>query len=365
MEEEIVLMEENDIEEINIEEENYSGKPYELPIASEDVLGGVKVGENLIIDEEGKLTAIGGSETSNVVISPTEPLTNEPIWFQKSVNLFNKETAISNARIISNGDFQLNEIGACSSEEYTPVKPNTQYCISGINNPVNDVGRWYHFFYDINKQPISGVSPQKGTQVITTPENAYYMRFTFPVADLNTFQFEKGSTASEYQPYVDEEKIYIKTNDSYEEFKTVSSGTKSMLTASLPAVVEIAQTDTVQRISSFVELTKIGNKFSVENGEIKVGAGVNKIKVSYSAVAQATVKAYRTFTYLMVNNDGKSQESYYFSSEIYQMCNTLPPVIIDVKEGDKIALCVYGYKGNRILGATTFVYWTQITVEEL
>ena len=57
MEEEIVLMEENDIEEINIEEENYSGKPYVLPIASADTLGGIKVGKNLEIKEDGTLNA--------------------------------------------------------------------------------------------------------------------------------------------------------------------------------------------------------------------------------------------------------------------------------------------------------------------
>jgi hypothetical protein len=60
MEEEIVLMEENDIEEINIEEENYSGKPYVLPIASKDVLGGIKVGKNLEIEEDGTLNAQTG-----------------------------------------------------------------------------------------------------------------------------------------------------------------------------------------------------------------------------------------------------------------------------------------------------------------
>lgn len=66
MEEEIVLMEENDIEEINIEEENYSGKPYVLPIATKETLGGIKVGENLTIDEDGTLNAqAGGSSESN------------------------------------------------------------------------------------------------------------------------------------------------------------------------------------------------------------------------------------------------------------------------------------------------------------
>lgn len=57
MEEEIVVIEDNNIEEIDIEEENYSGKPYELPIASADTLGGIKIGENLTIDEDGTLNA--------------------------------------------------------------------------------------------------------------------------------------------------------------------------------------------------------------------------------------------------------------------------------------------------------------------
>ena len=60
MEEEIILIEENDIEEIEIEEENYSGKSYVLPIASKDILGGIKVGKNLTINEDGTLDATGG-----------------------------------------------------------------------------------------------------------------------------------------------------------------------------------------------------------------------------------------------------------------------------------------------------------------
>lgn len=69
MEEEIVVIEDNNIEEINIEEENYSGKPYELPIASKDVLGGIKVGENLTISEDGTLNAkaSGGSSETNLM----------------------------------------------------------------------------------------------------------------------------------------------------------------------------------------------------------------------------------------------------------------------------------------------------------
>lgn len=73
MEEEIVLMEENDIEEINIEEENYSGEPYVLPIASKDVLGGIKVGKNLTIDADGTLNATGELTGEYKESDPTVP----------------------------------------------------------------------------------------------------------------------------------------------------------------------------------------------------------------------------------------------------------------------------------------------------
>lgn len=41
--------------------------PYELPVASDEVLGGVKVGENLSITEEGVLSASGGGNAALIV----------------------------------------------------------------------------------------------------------------------------------------------------------------------------------------------------------------------------------------------------------------------------------------------------------
>lgn len=40
---------------------------YELPIASESVLGGIKVGDNLTIDEDGTLNAKAGDVTKEYV----------------------------------------------------------------------------------------------------------------------------------------------------------------------------------------------------------------------------------------------------------------------------------------------------------
>lgn len=56
----------NNTETLDGEINNASGSDYKLPIASAKTLGGIKVGENLTIDEDGTLNAqAGGSSESN------------------------------------------------------------------------------------------------------------------------------------------------------------------------------------------------------------------------------------------------------------------------------------------------------------
>lgn len=46
---------------------------YKLPIASEDTLGGIKVGDNLNIDEDGRLSATGVTSYNDLTDKPTIP----------------------------------------------------------------------------------------------------------------------------------------------------------------------------------------------------------------------------------------------------------------------------------------------------
>jgi len=75
------------------------GSSYELPIASADTLGGIKVGENLSIDENGVLSATAGSgEAENEVYSTSEVKTNK-VWidgkpiYRKVINFGNLPNA--------------------------------------------------------------------------------------------------------------------------------------------------------------------------------------------------------------------------------------------------------------------------------
>ena len=93
MEEEIIVIEDNDIEEINIEEENYSGKPYELPIASKNVLGGIKVGENLTIDADGTLNAQASSNGEGITSEEKEMIyVNLSTAYEETINAWQKKS---------------------------------------------------------------------------------------------------------------------------------------------------------------------------------------------------------------------------------------------------------------------------------
>lgn len=111
-------------------------------------------------------------------------------------NLFNKDTVIKGK--YQNCDTNTNNFNITNHPNYNisdfvPVKPNTQYTISGTDIK-------YHAYYDINKEPIK----RTGTvnTIFTTPSNAYYMIFNLnSTDDLNKIQIERGAKATEYEPY--------------------------------------------------------------------------------------------------------------------------------------------------------------------
>lgn len=78
-----------------------------------------------------------------------------------------------------------------------PVLPNTRYAITGKPNGTAATE------YDANKKAI-GSAQGNSTSYIYTSSNARFVKLNGKLADKDTFQLEKGSTASEYEPYVDD-----------------------------------------------------------------------------------------------------------------------------------------------------------------
>lgn len=324
----------------------------------------------------------------NVVLSPTEPTMGEEIWFQKSVNLFNKDTVnTSNALLLnSNGEEQYSSDYRLS--EYIEIKPNTQYTISGVHlffQYDSDIASYC--FYDENKTFISAIGVKEGTDTFTTPSGAYFIRcsvycYSNKSNNLDTFQLEIGSTASEYQPYVSE-KIYTKTNNGYEEFSVevnggiveesdptvpahvkaitqadidnwnsgtgsgtgggTSGGTKSIITAGLKSSKSIAFTTYAEIKIPLDNELKVGSQLTLSNGSVLVGKNVKIVKVNANAKldssAPATTYALKIFIYNSSGTLKKIFTNYSYkinTSSDLQMCIT--STLAEVEEGNTISL---------------------------
>lgn len=169
-------------------------------------------------------------EEIGVVVSATQPTTNEKVWIQKGKNLFDGELEL--------GGYNTNGTKLATLDNYRnvniiKVKSNTTYTFSndGVAQP------FVLCFYDSNKKFLSLTQERKET--FTTPSNCEYINFRCFAADFITdfnglkIQLEQGS-ATEYEAYV-EKAIYTKNdNGVYEEVYKESPKSKILWTNPSP-----------------------------------------------------------------------------------------------------------------------------------
>lgn len=117
-------------------------------------------------------------------------------------NLLNPATRTDGYYISANGNIAQDLDFCCSA--LIPVKPNTNYMLSGITGAVEGNRRLHA--YDSNGNWISQIrrayTIAGNTYNITgtTPNNCAYVRISIGMADTNV-QLELGSTATAYEPY--------------------------------------------------------------------------------------------------------------------------------------------------------------------
>lgn len=150
-------------------------------------------------------------EESCVIVSPTEPTTNEKVWIQKGKNLFNMlDSSRFTFREKSNqyqtfylSSYSSNEIkvyagGGNYTEAYIDVKglaPNTQYSIC---SEVKENTTGYDAYMEISSKSSNNgeltinILLTNGNNAVSTDK---YIVFT-------NIQLEQGSTATEYEEYV-------------------------------------------------------------------------------------------------------------------------------------------------------------------
>ena len=123
-------------------------------------------------------------------------------------NLFNKETAhIGKVILFSSGEMITNADYFCT--DYIPVIPNTTYVRSAFTTLGEN---WY---YDIDKNPLNSI--QENENIFTTPENAYYVRLSGGIPNVDIAQLEEGSVATEYEPYIPSVKMLAEEVDNVNE----------------------------------------------------------------------------------------------------------------------------------------------------
>ena len=142
---------------------------------------------------------------------------------------------------------------------------------------------------------------------------------------------------------------------------------RNIMTVYLASDFTIPNTNTVYDLTNMSLAESVGNKLSLVNGKIVIGAGVSKVKVSYTAKTMSSANTTRTFTYLMQDINGTataiSQEGSFYSATNQQVNIGYQPRVVSVSQGDAFYLRCYGYKNNVIAGAASTFVITYLTVE--
>ena len=119
-------------------------------------------------------------------------------------NLFDKDNnTISNKYLSYDGSVVGANDWLCV-ESYLEIKPNTSYIASMKN--MGDRFIWCE--YDSNKQTI-GTRQENTTGIMTTSLNAKYIRFCTNDNTATDIMLEKGSQATQYEPYGFKDKWYL------------------------------------------------------------------------------------------------------------------------------------------------------------
>lgn len=108
-----------------------------------------------------------------------------------SKNMFDKN-AITSGYLVGRADGILAANVSYGASDFIRVQEGETYTFSsGFNY-------WYSAYYDSNKQYVGYPT---NTATITVPAGVSYIRTSFLLTNLDTAQFEKGSTATTYEPY--------------------------------------------------------------------------------------------------------------------------------------------------------------------
>lgn len=162
-------------------------------------------------------------EEDKIIVSSTEPtgIDRKKVWIKKGKNLFDK-----NNYNLYKGFIQGNTLRFVDSNlaytVYLKVKPNTTYTISReVINSTLSIGIGEEI--PVNGNIVNGYNSyaHQTSATVTTGKRDNYLyiyllwneNVTVTITDiLESLQVEQGSTATEYEPYIEKE-IYVKNDN--------------------------------------------------------------------------------------------------------------------------------------------------------
>lgn len=127
---------------------------------------------------------------------------------------------------------------------------------------------------------------------------------------------------------------------------------KNIITMYLNSNYTIPTANVQSKITGFVLGEQVGNKLTFSNNNIVIGAGVSKIKISYT-IKLGVPNTTRVFTYLVYNGATISQEGFWPTVANAQGNISFSPRLMGVQEGDVFNLACYGQANVTIYGKST------------
>lgn len=140
--------------------------------------------------------ALKGNKSGAEVVCDVSPIEHTLKVKARRKNLFDISKVINEADIQVGTGAKITATNNVLSD-FIAIPPNTAF----VGNFIRHCA-----FYDINKNYISDIGSKSATtkRALTTPSNAYYMRFSYQtgVTDGSNIQIELGTTETPYTPYV-------------------------------------------------------------------------------------------------------------------------------------------------------------------
>ena len=115
--------------------------------------------------------------------------------------------------------------------------------------------------------------------------------------------------------------------------------------------------------------TTIGTKLSVSSNQVRIGSGVNHIKLSatfgynYASAGMRYLRITKNFDTSSIDTTSIALQQKYENSTNHVGTISITDVVVPVSEGDLIGMYVYGLNGDSVRYTTSGMIQTNMTIE--